>query len=479
MRPLAKVIGLASIAVVVVLGASWVIPFPGHGPVRSYSVAAEPLADMTLTSAFAVQNLSSTEDAAVIAIFYNVDGSEATRVPMTIARGSLGNFAMPSSLPAGWKGSVVVESNVPVTAITNVMTPDGSSPYAFGSNDGMMPGSSGYMGETGTTMYLPFILRERNGRSTTFGVQNAGSTATSVTITYYNLDGSVRYSFVKTLQPGQSEIRRQKVDDTFLPLGFMGSVIATSSGEQLAAGVNDVGYGVIYSYNGIPSPSTTLYLPFMVRNRSNQNTAFLIQNTTAGGATVNVNYVGSSPSGAVNVNHTASLGPYQGWNLAQSSVPGLPDGFLGSAKVISSQPVVGIVNHSYGGFSEVGNKACYNALTKGSRTITLPYIVRNRSSKSQGVIVQNVGGADTSVTFSFTPLAGGGNGSPFSKTMSIGPGGFWNFGTYWPDFAGMQDGAYGVATLTSTNSDIVAIVNTSRTDSVWGDTLGSYNGINR
>jgi hypothetical protein len=471
---------MKKIAALTTILAAIVVVFLVPGGARVTKASQPAAMNAPLVSAFAVQNLSSAT-ASVTVQFMNTDGTEFTQAGETrqIAPLSLGNFAMPASLPAGWKGSVVVTSDQEVAAITNLMTGAGATPEGFASNIGMGTGAAGYVGETGNTMYLPFILRERNGRNTMFAVQNAGGAATTVTITYYNISGAVVHSLTKNLQPGQSEIRSQSTDDTaFLPAGFMGSVIASAT-QPLAAVAYDLTDGVIYSYNGIPNPSTTMYLPFMVGNRSNQNTAYFLQNVSNNPANISVRYVGSSPSGPVDVTHTVNIAAKGGWNQGQNTVPGLPAGFLGSATVTSSQQIVGIVNHSYGGFSEIGKKAAYNPVAAGSKNIKLPYVLRNRGNKTQGVIVQNIDNVATNVTFTFTPLAGGANGAALTKTVTIGPKGFWNFGTDWADFAGMQNGAYGVATVTSDNGNIVAIVNTFRTDNLTDDTLGSYNGVNK
>jgi len=298
-------LSLIVVVVALIVGAPAALSSPNSESGQS-PAGAQPQANPAVSSAFAVQNMDTTDDAgAVVNIkFYNSDGSlNSASFAATIAKGSLGNFALPTSLPSGWQGSVVVESNKPVAAISNLFTPSGS-PYLFGSGVGFYPGTNGYTGETGTSMYLPFLLKQRGGRSTTFGIQNAGSTAATVTITYYNNDGSVRETLTPTLQPGQSTIHQQGVTDTFLPSGWMGSVVATSS-ALLAGSVYDMGDGVLYSYNGTASPSTTLYMPFMVRNRSGQNTAYFIQNTSNNTAYVTVNYVGTASGGAsVNVSLT-------------------------------------------------------------------------------------------------------------------------------------------------------------------------------
>jgi hypothetical protein len=437
--------------------------------------AAAPESD--ITSGVAIMNRSSSATASWAAHFYNTDGSEATNPSDPLpTSGTLGplkmvSFAMPSWLPSNWEGSVVVESDQQLSVIVNYYSPtENRSSYVYGTVNGFDSA------RVGSPLYLPFILRERSGRNTAFGIQNAGTTSAAVKIEYRDTAGTIKKTVNPTLDPGQSEIRHQYDDDGDLGTGFMGFVIATSA-QPLAGSVNDYGRNILYNYPASAKPETDLYMPFMVRNRSNQNTAYLLLNANASSTNVQVSYSGSTfTNPSVSVVDSRTLGPWEAWNLGQASVPGLPDGFLGSARVVASQPVVAIVNHSYGSFGDAGRKTTYLAVgdTQVTKNAALPFVLRNRSNKQQGIIIQNVDNVTTSVTISFTPTSGG-NAQTYSQ--SVGPYGFWNFGTNSTPFAGIGDGFYGTATVTSSTGRVVVLVNTWN-DTVGPDSLGTYTGFN-
>ncbi|MCL4465757.1 MAG: hypothetical protein M1401_04495 [Chloroflexi bacterium] len=446
-----------------------------EGVTESLVAAAAPEAD--ITSGVALMNRSSSATASWTAHFFNTDGSEATDpsdlapISGTLGPQKLASFAMPGWLPSGWQGSVVIESDQELSAIVNYYSPsENTSSYVYGTVNGFDSP------RTGSPLFLPFILRERSGRNTAFGIQNAGSASAAVTIEYRDTSGAVRKTLNPTLAPGQSAVRHQYSDDSDLGGGFMGFVIATSS-QPLAGSVNDYGQNILYTYPASAKPETNLYMPFMVRNRSNQNTAYLLLNANASSTSVQVIYSGSTSSNPnVSVVQSRTLGPWEAWNLGQASVPGLPDGFLGSARVVASQPVVAIVNHSYGAFSDAGRKTTYLAVgdSQVTKNAALPFVLRNRSNKQQGIIIQNIDNVDTRVTLSFVPTSGG---TAQTYTQTVGPYGFWNFGTGYAQFAGLGDGFYGTATITSDTGRIVALVNTWN-DTVGPDSLGTYTGFN-
>jgi hypothetical protein len=112
--------------------------------------------------------------------------------------------------------------------------------------------------------------------------------------------------------------------------------------------------------------------------------------------------------------------------------------------------------------------------------ISLPYVLRERSNKRQGIIIQNASDTDTTVYVSFEPMAGGGNGNPHTYSRFVAAGGFYNFGTNYADWDPMLNGAFGTMVVTnSADVEIVAIVNTWNTVvSASVDSLGSYIGTN-
>ncbi len=426
-----------------------------------------------LTTAFAVQNLGSS-DATVVVQWYTKEGTLVyTSPPQTIAPGGLGNYLAGTGLPDPWSGSVVISADQPIAAIAN--TADNfASPTYWGSSEGF---SSGMLG---TEVYLPFALRERNNRTSTIGVQNAGSAAANVYINFIGHPSSpINHQIVKNLNAGANTILNLKNDVSALGSGWMGSVVITST-EKVAASALDQGPGLLYNYSGVAQPSTDLLMPFVVGNRSGQDTAHAVLNpSTELTATVTVTFTGEIGGSPVVVPVTQQIGPNQMWNLLHSTVTG--NGFLGSAVLHSNIPVLGIVNHTYGPFGATGRKMSYTMINASNATpnISLPYVVRERSNKRQGIIIQNTGAVSTTLYVSFKPLAGTGNGNPHTVTREVGPGMFYNFGTWYSEWDPISNGAYGTMIITNTAGvNIVAIVNTWAITAPPGDSLGSYIGIN-
>ena len=446
-----KILFVGSVIVLIVISQMLVSSVTAQGP---------------LTSAFAVQNQSQTATAHVTVVFYNPNGTTAASDSKDIPPGGLGNFAIPGAITGSWVGSVVISSDQPVSAIVSE-TDDFGNPTVWGNYEGFTSEA------TGTEIYLPFLLRNRSGRSTFFGVQNASSSTAQVWIHYKGHSSSPTNKDLGpiSIEPGASHIRFQSTDDTDLGDGWMGSVIITGT-QKLAASVTDMGANVLYNYSGVTAPSTHLLMPFIVGNRSGQDTAHAILNPGTIDAHITITYTGGS---TIVKNYT--LGGGQMWNLAHKDHTG--SGFLGSAELTSDQPVLGIVNHTYGPFSGGGKKMSYTAINASNATdkISLPYALRKRSNKEQGIIIQNAGNTTTTITLQFNATLGG---TSQTYTNSVGPGGFWNLGTSWDQFLGLQDGFYGTVTITSSPpTNIVAIVNTwNYAVSSSQDSLGSYIGVN-
>jgi|GEM_PF-3253502 len=430
-------------------------------------------AQAPFTTAFAVQNLGN-QDATVVVQWYTKEGDLVYTSPAQIIHpGELGNYLAGDFLGTSWSGSVVISSDQPIAAIANT-TDNFATPGYWGSAEGFGAGS------LSTSSYLPFALRNRGGRTSTIGVQNAGSAQADIYINFIGHESSpVNTRVVKNLKPGASTILNLNSDVTALGDNWMGSVVITST-QNVAATALDVGTNILYNYSGVAQPSTDLLMPFVVGARSNQDTASALLNPNPITATVTMTFTGQIGTSTVVVSTTREVGPGQMWNLLHSSVTGA--GFLGSGIVHSNVPVLGIVNHTYGSFGAPGRKQSYTMINASAATpnISLPYILRARGNKVQGVIIQNTSAVTTTLYVSFKPLPGAGNGNPYTYQREVGPGMFYNFGTSFSEWAPIGDGAYGTMVITNTAGvNIVAIVNTwNPYVSANVDSLGSYIGIN-
>ena len=238
-----------------------------------------------------------------------------------------------------------------------------------------------------------------------FQVQNLEAAAATVTITFYNQDGTVANTATDTI-PASG-------DKKYFPLtqvtdNFNGSVVI-SSDKQVAAVSNVLGNNgaAAASYVGSTSGNTTLLLPLLMKGNAGFNTWFNVQNTSSSAdATVTVTYSDGSPAGTGTIKPGASKTFYQSDETHNAKVF--------SAVVTSTQPVAATV-------IEESTKVmfAYSGFTAGSKNPVMPLINANNVGYQTGVQIQNAGSAATTVTISYTPASAG---TACTETQTIQPG---------------------------------------------------------
>jgi hypothetical protein len=156
-------------------------------------------AQSTVTgSGFQVQNLNESQPANIVITYYDANGGVAATQNQTVPAGGAltffngqgGTIAM--SAPSGFRGSVVISSDQPIAAITNLIgTGIGESYGGFSSGSG--------------TISVPLVTRNNFGDSTVISVQNTGSADTTVTVTYTpGVAGNAGQTDTATIKPGAS-----------------------------------------------------------------------------------------------------------------------------------------------------------------------------------------------------------------------------------------------------------------------------------
>jgi hypothetical protein len=146
--------------------------------------------------------------------------------------GSSATFYQPanSQLPEGFVGAGVVSSDAR-QALGGVVNEVRSGSTMATAYDVIDQGSD--------TVYVPLLYRGFAGWSSGLQIQNVGATRTTVTVTFYRQNGTVAAAVRSPIEPGESETHYLPA---IAPLrsGFIGSAIATSSVEPIAAIVNHV-----------------------------------------------------------------------------------------------------------------------------------------------------------------------------------------------------------------------------------------------
>jgi hypothetical protein len=299
-----------------------------------------------------------------------------------------------------------------------------------------------------------------------FQVQNLGTATATLTITYYNQDGSVAATVADSIAASGSK--------TYFPLsavadGFNGSVVI-SSDQPVVAIANTLGNYPQYtaSTESFSAGANSVQLPLIMRANSGYYTWFNVQNVGTADASVTVQYVRGSDGN----NYTApavTIKPGAAQTFDQHDLTQLGTKFIGSAVVTANQPIVASV-------MQVGetyrNMMGYNGFTGGSTKVSMPLIMANNSGYYTGYQVQNVGGSSATINITYgTNLAAGGF-VPTNETATLAP----NESKTFQQIGGQWTGTYvGSATITS-NQPIVAIVNQVK---MTAPVLGTaYDGFN-
>ncbi|TMF53074.1 MAG: hypothetical protein E6I19_13815 [Chloroflexi bacterium] len=248
------------------------------------------------------------------------------------------------------------------------------------------------------TLYLPNITRNLGGEGgwyTPFIVQNTGSAATMLEVTFYKfVDGScVERFLVSGINPGTSYANdpRDTVKNPILPDDAQFSVVVKSYGSTVVGVVNEhQGSGTraeALSYDGFSAGANTVYLPNITRRLFGLFvTPFIIQNLGDGVASVQATFRTFDGTGVpVTIGRTIDSGRSKpidpNSNDFNLGAPGLTDNKQYAVTVTSNQPVAVVVN-THADAASVANPVAYAAdgVTGGASTIYAAYASKNAAS---------------------------------------------------------------------------------------------------
>ncbi len=303
------------------------------------------------SSRITIQNATANPVTATIT-FYNADATvRDTDVVNLPGNGSTTLTQInDTELPDGWLGSAIVDATGNIAVIVDIMSADGR----LETYNGFTSGS--------TTMYLPTLLSGFgiNRWNTSFQVLNVGNASAVVTMTYYTSGVATPAKIVTaTLSPYQSINRYQPSVDSDLGTPWFGSVVIESTQPIVAIGTQSSGAPgkrLASAYNGVASGGTRAFLPTVLRHFGGSNfvTSFQIMNVGTGPASVTVEYFApGNPTPVMTVRHNIS--PYNSINRYQGDDTTLGNGWQGSVRVTSDQPVV--VLGSQVGMNRTGDAA--------------------------------------------------------------------------------------------------------------------------
>lgn len=411
------------------------------------SVAAQPT---TYNTGFQVANQSGT-DATITITYVRQDGTVDATVPDTIpANGSKTYFPIGAS--AGFNGSVVISSDQPVAAITNVL----ANGFAFGASYESFEAGA-------PVVNLPLIMKGNFGFNTWFNVQNASSPGGSpVTVNITFADTTCTHT--ATIPAGAAATFNQATNSC-LPTPYVGAATVTATGGDVVATVLQAGPTTLFAYNGFTSGSTNPIMPLVQANNFGYFTGIQVQNAGTASTNVTVSYVPGTSGTACTQSATIAAGASATFiNCSSMSVAQ----FVGGASVTTnsaSQPLVAIVNQLNTG---AGKGAAYNAFdpAQATSTVNFPLIMRDNFGFFTGFNIYNAGAAAANVACTFS---GTGGPAPVNATVAAGA-----------TLTAVQIGTgpyVGSATCTAAGGSLVGVAN--ELSSAAGDNLFAYTGFNQ
>jgi len=285
-------------------------------------------------------------------------------------------------LPSGFDGWVLIESPAPLVGVVHCVG-EGGGAVAYG---GTVAHDNHHAQPVLPFMeYLPRLARNYgDGFSSAIAVYTLGTQTTNIVAEFLGQDGVVLDVAVATVPPGAMwSVYLPGLPA--LPDGFLGSGVVSSDQPiaTIAQTTGSVGGGYpLAGHSGIGGPDpggTIVSVPYVRRNAGGTTTLFSVQNVGPDSANALVTFL--SEDGSVADTDNASI-PAQAAHTFDQEIGDLPDGFRGSAIIVSSQPVA-VIGHvgsnppselppSVGAFEPNGGSGSVGEWTDFTTTYTDP-----------------------------------------------------------------------------------------------------------
>lgn len=313
-------------------------------------------------------------------------------------------------------------------------------------------------------VYLPNVTKTLGGPggwTTPIVVQNTGSVATDVTLTFYRFnDGRLAGAVSRPgLKPGQSWSFDPR-SSTALPNDTQFSTVVSSTTGEVAATVIQGTGSSWMAYAGTTTGGATVYLPNITRNLGGPagwNTPFIVQNLGAATTTATISFYNFSDGQLAKRIENVKLEPGRSQAFLTWAIDGLADDRQYAVVVQgpAGSQLYAVVNQS----SE--NMAMsYEGLLGGAEVVYLPNVLKYLGGTDRWYtpfIVQNVGTTGASFALEFYSFDTG-------QLVRSVPGQFLQPGRSLPvdvrfSPAGLPAGSYSVVIRGQKGAQLGAVVN--------------------
>lgn len=271
------------------------------------------------------------------------------------------------------------------------------------------------------TVYLPMLFNNKWGYTSSFTVQNTGTSAASFSITLKDAaDGSTSCTLLGQNLP-QHGVKTYDVTNLgecdgggALPIDWFGGATLVSDQPLVVVTRANINGSDAVMYNGFNGGVATTYLPMLFRGKWGYQSAFYVQNLDASlDANITIEFYDTAGAYTCTYVDPVPFGPsvtrgywMAGINnsdqcLGSTGFDSL--GWTGSAVITStgSASIVAIGRPHLG--TEV---AAYNGFSSGGTINYLPMLFRGKWGYNSAFYIQNISGSDTSIAVTFYDIAG-------------------------------------------------------------------------
>jgi hypothetical protein len=428
-----------------------------------------------LSSGFQVFNPSAASVPITIKYFDRY-GANVLTTPDTIPAYGSKSYFIPSVFsgrPDVGPFSMTIMAQAALFILVNDRTASGFTPYVSATH------SAVWQWDSGSPLYLPWVVCGYADYNSRFAIQNGGNSATTISVEFYQSGESTpvkTYNFDSVL-PEQS-ITLKMTDPPYANdlAGFFGAVKIASPNDAtpLAAILDDTNPtgSFLRSYNAVRGGERELIAPQVTSNYYGYSSGITLQNPAVQmvSATVRFYRAGEvSPVAAIErlIEANSATAIY----LPSALLPfGVENNFNGAAFIESAYPLLGIVNHA----NPAGPAAAYNLIPRSEAApiVYMPQIVRHYYNFESGYMLYNVGPGNVTVAVTFRN-AGGSFVTTLNHTIAAGTALTYYLGDARGDPLGSNFNGSATAAITSGSGALVGIANF--TGPAGGDNMQVYN----
>jgi len=373
------------------------------GVVLTFDVSAQSATAQTWTSSITYYSPNDTPGQMLI-YYYAPDGTAYSSDPIMLQPHKAGSLFIGDvpAVPDGFGGSAVLSADVPIVA-TYVQFADGAEV----GNYGRMIYSGFESAQAAPKFFIPTVLYQAFGSTSTIGVQNIESSEITARLLFYRAGDPDPAATSDVDIPALSSYLFTPADIPGLAPGFTGSLVVTTEetggGNIVAAAeeTSDAGRAA-YAFEGVAQGSLSVFMPSMQceYRPEKQTSHYAIQNTGVGDATVTITYYDTA--GTMISSMPATVIPQGGKLSTNPCVAGVPAGTMGSA-VIQSEGAEIIAMGKI--VASNGLQTAFVGQSAGATSLAAPYVrwAANPAADFRTYIaVMNVGSGDaTNITATY------------------------------------------------------------------------------